>query len=313
MEKQVVDVADLLNAIMNKDEKSTINWLCVARDGDDPNSNGVSHASDAVMGTLVRLFCGRFITKSVTHIEYFAGLVSAAYDNGVDTYRRWQRVANVCCYLIHNPRKEKTIHVYPGLSSPILELDDAAPEQLQAAASKSKLSKMYEQYVQSVLVSDADTIADYTRSWLLSEPVSPHTYASVLYLMEHYLMDKDSKNAYRICAYLITVCPELKTCNLKDVFEVLWKVVLLCIDGMDASPDVTRYVKSCRELFFRSLPSRKKARLCRIALLYYAIVVMCEGRPRPVYRDISITHSVLNLPVTMHESMTYLTLFPRLP
>lgn len=310
--KQQVDVADLLKSIMMIDEKKASEWLCVVRDGDS-NDVHISRASDAVLGTLIRLFCARYVTTSVRHIEYFAGLVTAAYDNTIEQYKRWQRVANIVAYLMHNPRKTRTIHVYPGLKSPIMEIDESQPEMLQCGISKNKLIKSYDKYVRELAQTDETIIADCTRSWLLSDPLSPSAYTDTLFMLEHFLMKRDAKNSFRLCAYLVTACPDLRTDTLKDAFECAWKVLLMCLDSSNPTADVPRYIRACRELFFRSLPHKKKVRICRMSMLYYAILVFCEGKTKASYKEDPVTHTILNLPVTVHESMSYLTLFPRLP
>lgn len=308
---KAVDVTDLLLAIANRDGEKVVDWLCLVRDNDAHAHNGVTRAADAVLSTLVRMFCARYITKSLNHIEHFANLITAAYDLSIDSYRRWQRIANVACYLLHNPRKPSTVHVYPCLASPLPELDEIEPHRMQKRITQARLAKIYSTYLKDLL---PDTVvADCVRSWLhgeggekLSHPEREWELCSI----EALLAKRDSKNAFRVCTYLFAACPELRSTNLTDAFECAWKVLLMAVDVLCPSSADVQYIRCCRELFFKALPPKRLARVARMAFLYYAIVVACHGT-----RSVgdSVTFAALNLPVTIPREMGYLTLFPRLP
>lgn len=315
MTQSSVDVTDLLRYIVSKQESNIVEWLCFVRDSDKSNSS-ISKAADAVLGTLIRLYCAKYLTRSVTHIEHFESLVSASYDMSIDSNKRWQRIANVVCYLMYNPRKEFTIHVYPCLSTPLLELDDGNYDNMQNIIPVKKIIKLYQQYIVKLECSDDALHADATRAWLSEESLSHGEHVKTLCMLEHFLSAGDAKNSHRICTYLITACPDLKSTNMHDVFECIWKVVIMTIDHVinpTNESDLARYLKSCRNLYFKSLPPKRKARQCRLALLYYAILVLCSKKIRPFFKETGITFGVINLPVTVDESMSYLTVFPRLP
>lgn len=322
-QRQVVDVGDLMKAIMGKDEATVSQWLCLVRNADTGATGAaMSKACDAILGTLIRIYCARFLTRSVGHVEHFGALVQACCDLTVDRNRRYQRVANVCAYLTNNPCKQDCIHVYPALATPLPELStegqEIPPEKKNKVVSARKLAKAYRGFVdaRAAVIREAhgQVVADCTRAWLAQgEQVVPAEHVDTLCLLEHCIMQKDAKASHRVCTYLVSACPDLRSTTLQDVFECLWKVLLLCLDAIQPAMDVLRYVRCCRDLYFTCLPQKRKARECRLALLYYAIIVICDGRTRGAHEDTPVTFAAINLPVTFDASMQYLTVFPRLP
>lgn len=314
--KQVVDVQDLVKAVLEPEEPRVVQWLCHVRNA-DAQGTSVSKACDAVLGTLVRLFCARYISRSVTHLEHFEALVRACCDDAIDRNKRYQRLANVCAYLANNPRKPETVHVYPGLASAIPEVDAQLQQPRRKAVSPAKLARAYGGYVLArarELQERGELCADCTRAWLAQgEHLSPPQYADVLCLLEHSLLNRDAKSSHRVCTYVLAACPDLCTPTMRDAPECLWKVLLMCLDAVQPGLDVQRYVRSCRDLFFASLPAKRKARECRLALLYYSMLVVCDGRTRAAHEELPLTYATINLPVTFDGNMMYLTIFPRLP
>ena len=302
-----VFVADLLKDIVSKNSDAVVRWLCVVRDLDAPGDNKgkVSKACDAVLQTLMRFFLARYITRSVLILEAFSELFTACTDLTIDGAKRWQRVCNVCAFLIPNISKSETVHVYPLLKSPLLELDDV-PEKCQSIPAAATTKKHLTEYVQNLCVSPQ---CPYVTAWLDTDPLRcSHETADVLKLFSSCLKNRNHKKCNRIISFLVATGKEICTSRFNNIFEVMWHIVSMHAADVSVDSVVKRYVDCCESLFFCLFPTKRNGRICRLALLYYAVLVLCENRvktDRPFQQ-------MLNLPVTVPQNMQYLSIFPKL-
>lgn len=303
-----VFVTDLLKDVVSKNADGVVRWLCIVRDLDAPGDNKgkVSRACDAVLQTLLRFFVARYITRSILILEAFSELFTACTDLTIDGDKRWQRMCNLCAFLIPNVSKSETVHVYPLLKTPLLELDDV-PEKCQSIAAAATTKKHLTEYVQKLCATPPQ--CPYVTAWLDTDPLrcSQET-ADILKLLSSCLKDRDNKKCHRIISFLVATGKEICTSRFDNIFAVMWHIVSM--HTADTSVDflVKRYVDCCESLFFCLFPTKRNGRICRLALLYYAVLVLCKNcvkMDRPFQQ-------MLNLPMTVPRNMQYLSIFPKL-
>lgn len=305
-----VYVADLLKLILQQDEHGLVKWLCKVRDLDCHNakSSKISKACDAVIQTLIRFFTARYMSRSINIIETFRDLLVTCSDSSIDCFNRWQRICNICAFLMVNAHKPNTIHVFPGLISPLLELDEKDPQQCQ-----SRISARNATALQVYVLGLMDVIPRQTPSgtalWLDTDPPNPPQFKSHLLLLESALIARKAKEAQRIITHIILAAYDLRTNRHEHVFACIWNVVIIALNSSDVPVPVKRYVECCESAFFCMLPPSKSARCSRLAFLYYATLVMCTHKLRT---HSSVCNNVVNLPVTIPPELQYLSIFPRL-
>lgn len=305
-----VYVADLLRCILQDKESDMVRWLCHVRDLDCQRKHPrMSSACDAVIQTLLRFFVARYLTRSVALVEAFRDLLVACADMSIDSYKRWQRICNVCAFLMANARKKDTIHVFPALKSPILELDEKDPAQWQPRITPQSAASL-ERYVQQLCVDRRGTSA--VQVWLDDDPPFTAIARTQLLLLEHFVTRRALKESRRIVTHMILSGGDvIKTTRHGDVFACIWNVLMLAMESVETPASVRRYVACTHSIFFCMFPAKRSARLCRLGLLYYALLVFCDNKTRPPRQDV-VTQKVVNMPLSIPRDMQYLSIFPRI-
>jgi hypothetical protein len=313
-----VDVADLLRGVIANESATVVAWLCKVRDADlqGKPSKKVSKACDAVLSSLVRLFCAKYVSRGLALLEGFRDLLVTCTDATIDQHARWQRVCNLCAFLMVNEHKPRTVHVLPNLLSPLMELDENEPEQRQERMPGA--ARWFAVYAQKLLekhVSDVDlNVAGDSpvHVWLHSDPLNTPAFRPYLMLLELKLQRRQVKDAHRLITYLVLHGKSVSTARHSDVMSCMWHAVSLVSTHLHATdrlkPDAQSYVACAESIFFCLVPAKRIARLCRLSLLYYAVMILCDNRTRRVNE--SNAGGVLNLPVTVPRQMQYLSIFP---
>jgi hypothetical protein len=305
-----VDVTDLFRAIVEKDTDAIGQWLCRVRDVDcaGAKTRKVSKACEAIVQSLVRLFCARYLTRSLMLVDTFKHLLVACVDVSIDLHARWQRVANMCAFMACNAEKNRTIHVYPALESPTMELDEYDEKQKQPKMSCALLGKTYAAYCDKLVQSLNSTVTPCVTKWLESDDVNNPTFAAKFVALERLLRARRVKEAHRMVTAIVLLGKDVRTTFHADVIACVWHVLCNVSEDAATSRDVHDYVCAVHSVYRTMLPPKRNARICRLALLYYAIIVLCDGRTR--HQSKPPTAMTINLPVTVPSSMAYLAIFP---
>jgi hypothetical protein len=304
-----VYVRELLEHILKNDEANVVKWLCKVRDLDcqDAKSSKISKPCDAVIQTLVRFFAARFVSRSLNMVETFRDLLVTCSDPSVNCFNRWQRICNICAFLMVNEHKNDTIHVFPGIISPLLELDDTESRRQRRISAKN--AQALEVYVAGLLEMHVPSRPSGAEQWLQSDPPNLPSFVPHMLLFESMLQRRKPKEAQRVLTHLILGANGFRTTRHDNVFACIWNVVIIGLDGAETPVVVRRYVECCESIFFCVLPTGKSARCSRLAYLYYAVLVMCTHKVRTHH---TICNNVVNLPITIPPELQYLSIFPRL-
>lgn len=313
-----VDITDLFNAIVHNDSSSIVHWICQIRDADCRGSNvkvrKISNACQVTIQCLIRLFCAKYLTRSLVLIETFKHLITACVDTSIDSYVRWQRITNVCGFLACNTAKHRTIHVFPNLISPVMELDEHDQNQRQnKIAGVSKRFESYSNQLAKYFEADLEhTGTTSVKEWLDSDALNTPTYYEKFIVLEHVLMQKRVKEAHRLTTAMIIHGNDVRTSQQTDIVSCIWNIVTLVLDTFIESgrvePCVKDYIQAAQSVYCTLLPTKRNAKLCRLSLLYYAMIVLCNGKCR--HEQNPPTSMTINLPTTFPKELSYLCVFP---